>query len=217
VNVVSRAPSILLVGLVVAATALLVTGYGVAVGIGVIVGALLGAAWIAALLVMNPRTRGGSSYFFGTARRSPNEPDHEAIQRYHMEWMRVAGVDMSPLRRVIAVGTSVEVAGARVELMALELREDGGVASVVSHTRPPTGPVGHFILVTVSDDAGTAYVGSGQTSGGSGMGTNRHDVRFAPTPPDDARALTIRIESFVAPYPGPAVQLDGPWEFRIAL
>ncbi len=42
-------------------------------------------------------------------------------------------------------------------------------------------------------------------------------VGFAPAPPAQATALTIRIESFVAPYPGRAVQLDGPWEFRVPL
>jgi hypothetical protein len=107
--------------------------------------------------------------------------------------------------------------GARVELVALEIREDGCIATLVAHTRPPVGSVGHFVEVTVSDDAGTAYVASGQGSGGSGPGASRHEIRFAPTPPESARTLTIRIESFVDPFPGPSVELRGPWEFSVAL
>jgi hypothetical protein len=216
-SVAPRAASLVLLGLVVVAAALLIAGYGAAVGIGVIVGLLLGLAVILALLALNPQTRGGSSVSWLSPASSPDQPDHDAIQSYHVDWMRVAGVDASALRRVIAVGASVDAAGVRVDLVAVELREDGGVATFVSQTRPPTGPVGHFVVVSVSDDAGTAYVGSGQTSGGSGTGTNRHDVRFAPAPPAQAAGLTIRIDSFVAPYPGPAIRLDGPWEFRIAL
>lgn len=216
-SVASRAPSLVLLGLVVVAAALLIAGYGAAVGVGVVVGLLLGLAAFLAILAMNPVTRGGASYSFDAASRSSDQSDHDAIQRYHVDWMRVAAVDASGLRRVIAGGTSVDARGARVELVVVELREDGGIATIVTHTRPPVGQVGSFVDVTVSDDVGTTYVGSGQGSGGSNPGTSRHDVRFAPAPPGHATALTIRIDSFVSPFPGPAVRLDGPWEFRIAL
>jgi len=115
------------------------------------------------------------------------------------------------------MGTSVEAGGASVELVAVELRDDGGIASVVAHTRPPVGQAGHFVVLTVTDDAGTGYAAAGQGSGGGNVGTSRYDVRFAPAPPPDASVLTIRIDSFVAPFPVPEVQLDGPWEFQIAL
>ena len=69
----------------------------------------------------------------------------------------------------------------------------------------------------MSDDAGTAYVASGQGSGGASPGTSRHEIRFAPAPPERARTLTLRIEAFVDPFPGRAVQLRGPWEFRVGL
>jgi hypothetical protein len=131
--------------------------------------------------------------------------------------MRVAGVDAGDLRRVIPLRDTVEAGGARVELIALEIRKDGAIATLVAHTRPPVGYVGHFVEVTVSDDAGTAYVASGQGSGGSSPGTSRHEIRFAPAPPEGAQTLTLRIEAFVDPFPGRAVQLRGPWEFRVAL
>ena len=106
---------------------------------------------------------------------------------------------------------------ARIELVAREIREDGSIATLVANTRPPVGYVGHFVEVTVSDDAGTAYVASGQGSGGSSPGTSRHEIRFAPPPPESARTLTLRIEAFVDPFPERAVQLRGPWESHVAL
>ena len=86
--------------------------------------------------------------------------------------MRVAGVNAGALRRVIAAGSSVEAGGARVELVALEIREDGGIATIVAHSRPPVGYAGHFAEVTVSYDAGTTYVASGSGSGGSSPGAS---------------------------------------------
>jgi hypothetical protein len=216
-SVASRASAFLLLGLIVLAAALLIAGYGVAVGVGVIAGMLLGLAAILAFLAMRPRTSGGSSYSFGSWSRDPSQPDQDVLQRHHHDWMRVAGVDASALRRVIAGGTSVAAAGVRVELVALEIREDGGVATVVAYTRPPVGQVGSFVAVSVTDDAGTGYAAGGQGSGGGNVGNSRYDIRFAPTPPVDARSLTILIDSFLSPFPGPTVQLDGPWELRIEL
>lgn len=212
----ARAPSILLVAIVVLATALLVAGYGVQVGVGIVAGALLGIAWIGALLAMNPRTRGGSTYAVLDS-RSSTQPDPEFLQRHHQGWTRVAGVEASALRHVIPVGSRVETGGVRVELVAVELREHGGIATVAAYTRPPIGQPGHFVMASVADDAGTEYAVAGQGSGGGNLGTARYDLRFAPAPPSSAHALTIRIDSFVAPFPGPADQLDGPWEFRIEL
>ncbi len=109
-NLVSRAPSYLLLGLVLVAAALLIAGYGPAVGTGVIVGMLLGVAVIGALLAMRPRSTGGSTYFFSDS-RSWKQPDHELLQRLHLESTRVAGVDTSALRRVVPVGGTVKRAG----------------------------------------------------------------------------------------------------------
>ena len=118
---------------------------------------------------------------------------------------------------MIGVGSGVDAGGARVELVAIEIREDGGIASLVAHTRPPVGFLGHIVEVTISDDAGTAYVASGQGSGGSSPGASRHEVRFAPAPPEAARVLTLRVDSFTDPFPGRAAGITGPWEFCVAL
>jgi hypothetical protein len=211
-----------LFGLVLIAAALLVTGYGVAVGVGVIAGLLLGATSMLAVIALSSRRSGGSSYGFlssGSRSRnwSANDPDHELIQRHGHDSMRVMGVDAGALRRVIAVGRKVEAGGAHVELTAVEIRENGGVATLVTHTPPPVGSVGPFVEVDVSDDTGGVYVASGQGSGGSGAGTSRHEIRFAPAPPDGARILILHIVRFLNPFPGPTTQLDGPWEFKVEL
>jgi hypothetical protein len=48
---------------------------------------------------------------------------------------------------------------------------------------------------------------------------HRHvTIRFAPAPPEAAGELTIRIEEFVNPFPGPArQQVVGPWVFVVPL
>ena len=90
------------------------------------------------------------------------------------------------------------------------------VATLVAQSRPLAGYVGHVVEVTVSDDAGTAYVASGQ-GGGSSSGASRHEIRFAPAPPEAAQGFVFHVASFADPFQGRAVQLDGPWEFRVEL
>lgn len=217
-SVASRLPAFLLLGLVVVAAALLIAGYGVPVGIGLIAGLLLGAAALLALLGLSPRSgRSTGIRSWGTQGGPDQQPDHALIERHGRNSMRVAGVDTGKLQRVIAVGRDEDNGGARVELIAVELREDGGIATLVAHTRPPVGVVGHLVEATVSDDAGTAYVASGQGSSGSGPAASRHEIRFAPAPPEGAHVLIIEVASFVDPFPHRVAGLVGPWEFRVPL
>jgi hypothetical protein len=217
-SVASRLPAFFFLGLVLLASVLLIAGYGMAVGVGVIVGLVLGGAAVVAFVAMTPRS-GSSVHLAAWSGRgvSPDRPAMAILERHGRDSMRLAGVDAGALRRVIPLGDAVEVSGARVEFVALEIREDGAIATIVAHTRPPTGNVGQIAEVTVSDDAGTAYVASGQGSGGSSPGTSRHEIRFAPAPPGGALKLTLRIETFIDPFSGPAVEFRGPWEFCVAL
>jgi hypothetical protein len=197
---------------------LLIAGYGVAVGVGVVAGLMISVAVIVAFMAIKPREGPGVSFLsWGGRGSAPDQPTADLIERHSRDSMRVAGVDAGALLRVIAVANAVDAGGARVELVALEIREDGGIATIVAHTRPPLGFVGHFIEVTVSDDAGTTYVAAGQGSGSSSPGTSRHEIRFAPTPPEGVRTLVIQIEAFMDPFPGRAVLLPGPWEFLVTL
>ncbi len=215
-HVVSRAPAFVLLGLVLVAAVLLMAGYGVPVGLGVIVGMLLGLAQILAFLAMRPHTSGGATYWMSDS-GSPKQSDQALLQRHHRESMRVAGVDAGTLQRVIPVAGAIEARGVRMELVAVELREDGGIVTLVTHTRPPIGMLGHFVEATVSDDVGTTYAASGQGSGGSNVGTARYELRFAPAPPASAGVLMVRIISFASPFGMEAPQVDGPWEFRVEL
>jgi len=210
----SRLPALVLLTLVVVAAILLVAGWGVAVGVGVIVGLVLGFVAILASFAI-ARRRGGNSIF--SSYSSPAEPDHAMLQRLGGHSMRVTGIDAGALRRVVAVGDAVEAGGVRLELIAVELREDGGLATLVAHTRPPIGLPGNFVEVQVSDDAETAYVSAGQGAGGPTPTTTRHEIRFAPSPPQTARVLTLTIERFVDPFPSGAAQVEGPWTFKVLL
>jgi len=213
----SRLPALVLLVLIVVAAALLVAGWGIAVGIGVFVGLVLG--FTAILVVMAIAQRSGGSASFAWMKAGPNqtEPDRALLERHGRDSMRVAAIDAGELRRVIAVGAAVEAGDVRLELIAVELRTDGGLATLVAQTRPPIGPVGHFAEVRVSDDANTAYVAAGQGMGGPTATTTRLEVRFAPAPPATAAILTLSIDRFVDPFPSGAIPIEGPWRFEIRL
>jgi hypothetical protein len=211
----SRLPGVLLLAVVIAAGTLLIAGFGGPVGIGVLVGVALGLAAVLASVAMRPGSSGVSFSVPGT-QFSGSEPDHTLIERHGRDFMRVAGVDSGALNRVLAIGTSVEAGGVRVELVALELRDNGVIGLLVAHSRPPVGQVGHFATVKVRDDLDTAYIAAGQGTGGS-TGTARHEVRIAPAPPAAARLLTLTVESFADPFPGSASTIEGPWSFEIDL
>ena len=213
----SRLPALVLLLLVVAAAALLVAGWGVPVGVGVFIGLVLG--FVAILAAMAIAQRSGGSVSFASLRAASNqtEPDHALLEKHGRDSMRVMGIDAGDLRRVIAVGAAVEAGGVRLELIAVELRTDGGLATLVAQTRPPIGPVGHFAEVRVSDDANTAYVAAGQGMGGPTATTTRLEVRFAPAPPATAAILTLSIDRFVDPFPSGAIPIEGPWRFEIRL
>ena len=213
----SRLPALVLVVLVVAAAALLVAGWGFAVGVGVFVGLVLG--FVAILAAIAIAQRSGGSVTFSSMRPASDQPEPglAQLEKHGRDSMRVVGIDAGDLRRVIAVGAAVEAGGVRLELIALELRTDGGLATVVAQTRPPTGQVGHFAEVRVTDDADTAYIAAGQGMGGPTPTTSRHEMRFAPAPPGAAGVLSITIDRFIDPFPRGAVPIEGPWAFEIGL
>lgn len=213
----SRLPALVLLVLVVVAAALLVAGWGVAVGVGVFVGLVLGFVAILAAMAIAQRAGGSASFSMYRAGPSSTEPDHAMLERHGRDFMRVVGIDAGDLRQVIAVGASVEAGGVRLELISVELRTDGGLATLVAHTRPPIGPAGHFVEVQVSDDAHTAYVAAGQANGGPTPTTTRHEVRFAPASPPTAEVLTLRVARFIDPFPSGALPIEGPWTFEVRL
>ena len=165
---------------------------------------MVGVLWLGA----GPgRTVGLGSFTFLTADTVTSGPSGPPeFPDWFGEGARAAAVEMTALRRVVAVGQVTEVEAIRIEMTALELREGGGVALAVAHTEPPDArSLGPFARISVLDDVGTAYAAGSEGSGGSQFAT-RLSIRFAPAPPEAAGQLTIRIEEFVNPFPGPARQ-----------
>ncbi len=211
---------LIVIGVVLLAASLVVVGYGVPVGVGLFVGLALGfgvgvvgVLWLGA----GPgRTVGLGSWTFlttdGVASGPPQFPD------WFHNGAPAAAVEMTALHRVVAVGQMTEVEAIRIEVTALELREGGGVALAVAHTEPPDArSLGPFARISVLDDVGTTYAAGSEGNGGSQFAT-RLTIRFAPAPPEAAGELTIRVEEFVNPFPGPARrQVVGPWVFVIPL
>ncbi len=209
-------PAVVLI-LVVLAAGLLLVGYGVPVGVGLIIGVVLGGAvgllgvlWVGA---GTGRSITIGSSGFGTSSQGPIPEIPEWVRQGE----RAMVADLGPLVRVVPVGAAVEVSGVRVELTVIELRQMGGVAlaAVVGEL---TGPrLGPFVRVTVGDDIGTQYV-AGSSGGSSGGFAVRYEVRFVPAVPAVASGLVIRFEEFADPFPvsGPH-RFVGPWEFVVDL
>jgi hypothetical protein len=206
-------PALVLLGLVVVGAGLLIAGFGVAVGVGLLVGMLLGL--VAVLAGMAITQRGTPGVTWSSTLSAEPESEQALIQRYGQAAARVAGVDSGDLTGVMVVGQEVDAAGVRVQLLTVELRASGGIATLVAHTKPPVGPPGHFVDVSVSDETGTEYVAAGQLTGSASPSTSRFEIRFAPGP--SASALTLRIERFHDPFIGGKAATEGPWEFPIPL
>jgi hypothetical protein len=125
---------------------------------------------------------------------------------------RLVGLEESRLMRVLPIVQTAEKDGVRVELMSIEVRENGCLGAIAVYSRPPAAPAGSMAHVAVSDDIGTTYF----ATGGGGQSTpsvSRLEIRFAPSPPDAARELTIRIDEFLEPFYMPGskpARLGGP-------
>lgn len=206
----SRLPWLVVLAAVLVGALLLAAGPGPAIGASVLVAIALGLA-----VALGPSARGPGMVSGQWMRRVP-APDHELIARHGRQWVVLSGIEQSSLRRVIAAGAATEGQGVRLELIAVALRDDGGIAILVAHARPPTS-LGHFLDVAVADDLGTAYTAGAQGQGGPSPGVARIDFRFAPAPPPGAHELTLRIDAFLDPFPGPARRLAGPWSLTVDL
>src|ERR1700674_1736043 len=123
----SRLPALVVVLLGLIAASLLVAGWGVAVGVGVFVGLVLGLVNILAAMAIAQRAGRPASFSWLQANSSPTEPDRALLEQHGHDSMRVAGIDGGELRRVIAVGASVDAGSVRLELTSVELRTDGGL------------------------------------------------------------------------------------------
>lgn len=219
----SVVPSLVFIGLLVLVAFLLIAGYGLPVGIGFTAGLVLGTVaatvswfWVRAGIA------GSRSVSFGGFDDISTDPQANSadMERYARAMNRVAAVEQGQLRRVVAIGQSAMAGRVRVELIALELRDAGGLVAVAVQSSPPNPPAGSFVELTVTDDVGTEYAAASSGGGMSSPGSSRLEVRFAPAPPAAATTLVIRIDEFLEPLLGPSGHPDrlvGPWEFRVPL
>jgi len=79
----------------------------------------------------------------------------------------------------------------------------------------PHHAAGHFVEVRVTDDAETTYVVADHELGGPTPTTTRHQIRFAPSPLQTARVLTLSVERLIDPFLGPTAAIEGPWTFGV--
>ncbi|MBF6605900.1 MAG: hypothetical protein IVW53_10005 [Chloroflexi bacterium] len=201
------------------AAGLLLVGYGVPVGIGLLVGLVFGVTLGAVGLLWLGGGPGRSIGPFATTwlTSSASEGPVE-LPDWVRDSERVTGVDIGPLRRILVVGQTAASGGASIELTTIELRDTGGVAIAVVHTAPPDArSPGPFARVTLIDDVGTTYVAAAEISGSAPF-VARLAIRFAPAPPIVAARLTVRIEEFADPFSGREPRrLAGPWSFVVPL
>jgi hypothetical protein len=214
----SRIPGIVIFAVVIGAAALLVAGYGFAVGVGVIVGLLLGAGaglvgtiW----LVRGPgREIHLASYAWDSSRGT--ETNMAVLQSEMQELTEVLGVDIGMTRAVLPVIATVEDHGLAVQLVSVEIHEAGATFTLDVRALPGSPPPPSFAQATVSDVLGTLYRTSGQAQGGGPSGM-RFQVVVIPRPAPSVPALSIRIDRFVDPFPGDRRVAGGPWSFDVAL
>jgi hypothetical protein len=203
-------PGWILLGFVAVTGVLLVAGFGVPVGVGLLAGLVLGGVvglffgiWVG----VRGRDR---SFSFGNFTSLTESPDFEVPEAFR-DQERVQGVDNSPLTRVIAGGVAAQGGGVHLELIALEIRSAGGILLMAATTEPPIGFLGSLARVAVEDDLGTNYVAASMGSGGS-ADRMRFEVRFAPAPPVAAAVLRLRVDDFFDPFPVRSLApVTGPW------
>jgi hypothetical protein len=200
--------------------ALLIAGYGVAVGVGALGGLILGSV-AGALGVMWLGRGSGRSVTFGNLAWSSEHalssegPSAELMAELR-ELSEISSVDLGAIQTVTPVLVTAEAGGLSVQLVTIEQREAGLAMTVEVRTGPGAFPPASMARVSVADDVATPYRASAQGQGGS-AGVVRYVVSVIPASPRSATRLDIRIERFVDPFPGGGRATVGPWAFSVAL
>jgi hypothetical protein len=210
----NRVFSVVVIALVLGTVALLVAGYGVAVGLGALAGLIIGS--VAGSLGLLWLARGpGRSITFGTMDWSSDRPSVELMSEMH-DLAEVGSIDIGRARSVRPVLERTTVGGLEVEFVAVEWHEGGLLLTFEVRSAPgiplPTG----MVRMAVSDDAGTAYRAGGNGQGGW-PGRMRYEATAVPLPPAAATRLAVAIERFLDPFPGGRATATGPWEFAVDL
>jgi len=173
----TAAPGLILLALVILTVVLLLAGYGVPVGVGLLAGLVLGGVvGLFSGLWLGVRGR-GRSMTIGSMNISPLEEGAPTeMPEIFRDIGRVQRVDHGGLVRVIPGGAVADAGGVAVELIALEIRAAGAVAHLAAAVEPPNGTLGSFARVSVEDDLGTAYVAAAMGTSGSPTGCGLRSV-----------------------------------------
>jgi hypothetical protein len=218
-----RAFGLVIVAILVVTIGLLVAGYGLAVGIGVLAGAVLGFGVGLFAFFSTWQGRGQVTFGGGTSSGSWNylTADSSDTPASRMEPLQelteVQGVDLGAVQSIIPVLATSEAAGLALQLLDVELREAGLVLNLDLRVAPGVLTPPSMARVSISDNVGTAYRASAQSVGGW-PSRFRVLVNAIPAPPAGVRTLTIRFEEFVdPPFPHMSRPITGPWTFSVAL
>jgi hypothetical protein len=217
-------PSLVFLAILVGTTGLLISGYGLPVGLGVLGGLILG--FLAGLVGSLWTFRGSSQITFGSGSGSygtwntlseDSSRSPESVATQVQELTEVLGVDLGGVRSIIPVMTLSEAGGLAVELVDLELREAGVALILDVRVMPGTQMPPSMARVSIADDVGTAYRASAQSQGGYNSPIRAFVVAI-PAPPSSATKLSIRIEEFLdPPFPHAAKAIAGPWVYSVPL
>ena len=127
-------------------------------------------------------------------------------------WMRAG---LGDLIAVIPGGATADVAGVRIELIALELRSTGAILDLALTKLLGEGHIGTPGATTVRDDRGRPFelrpIGSGGT-----MYQHRAQLSLEPAIPPDSRRLSVTIDDLLIPGEEWS-HLRGPWHLALDL
>ncbi|HEV2005598.1 MAG TPA: hypothetical protein VGQ85_03210 [Candidatus Limnocylindrales bacterium] len=214
---------LVVLAILIGTIALLVAGYGLAVGLGALAGLVLGFA--VGLFAFFSTWQGRGQVTFGNSGSSGSwsymsnvsMDETESPMENMRELSEVFTVDLGPVRSIIPVLATSVAAGLTLQLLDVELHEAGLALNLDME-------VGHGVLmppsmarVSITDEAGTAFRASAHSQGGSPTRV-RVQVVAIPVPPTGTRNLIVRIAEFVdPPFPHMGRPVAGPWTFAISL
>lgn len=152
---------------------------------------------------------------FGRRPGSDWRPSAETIA----DWEAIRTIPQSALVQVVGIGRTAVAADRTVDLLAIEVREQGAVLS----WRERSAREGLLLSadVSISDDLGTAYHVI-QGGGGGDSQAWEGQTFCIPSPPAGAR-MTITLTSFGPsddrPLPPflPTERVPGPWLFEVEM
>jgi hypothetical protein len=187
---------------------------GVLFAIGLTVGLVIGlplAVWVGPLAWMWWMNRRLEATDADT--RSPDE-----MRAFEATINQLEPVDEGPVRSLLPLKISALAGSGRVELIALEVRDGGGLIPLtIQHSSDGPRP-GPYAEVAMTDDLGTEYTAAGWGVASASREWRRTEIRFAPPPPEAAVVLAIRITEFLDPHIRPSgARFVGPWEFQVTL